>query len=134
MLVSSITLGEWNDSLVGFVGKCSLISMVLLHVETCDLESIQLITDLVRASPPVSMLQGVPIDMDVAVTALLDAGLLNAFFNAPSEADEIALLTKVLASFPSNRVGVNVQEHLTLELLSLTLARYGEHCLSFSFR
>lgn len=120
--------------MAAFVGKCSLISTVLLHTDPCSPEAIQLITDLVRASPPACMLQGIPIDMDVAVTALLDAGLLNAFFTAPSEADEIALLTRVLASFPSNRVGVNVENPLTLELLTLSLARYGEHCLSFSFR
>ena len=134
MIASSIYVGEWSDGLVAFVGKCSLISTVLLHVEPLDLEAVNPLVELVRMSQPVCMLQGVSVDMDVFVTQLLDAGLLNAFFKAPTELEEVELLKRVLASFPSNRVGVSVEDPLSLELLALTLARYGDHCLSFSFR
>jgi hypothetical protein len=80
------------------------------------------------------MLQGISLDMDVLVTQLLDSGLLTALFLSPSEAPEIELLKKVLASFPTNRVGVTVEAPLTLALLAETLAAYGPLCCSFSFR
>jgi hypothetical protein len=135
MIVSLIPISSSiNEDLVKYVSKCSSISPVLLQMQAYDVNSIATILEIVRACQPNCMLQNVPVDMDAAVTELLDGGLLTALFNYTEEPAEVELLKKVLGTFPGNRVGINVELSLTPEIMDKIISTFSTLCCSVIFK
>lgn len=114
-----------------FINKCGLISPVMLQMQSIDVDAI---IATIKASKHVCMLQKIPIDLDVGVTPMLDAGLSNALFTAPQETSELEILKNVLASFPANRVGVSISTPVSLQSLNESLALYATLCCSLAFQ
>ena len=125
---------EVSASLVTFISHIGILGPVLLKVQNISSEQESLSLELVQSATQSTAcyVEGLSIDNDDLATKLLDRGAHIVFFKT---SDEEALQSKVLASLPRTRVGLNCSaDTITVANMLDIVGKSREYSGNFLFR